>query len=83
MFTVLASTSVVLSAVYSLWTFNRIAFGTLRVNVVELIDLSRREFYLFIPFIAITILFGLVPNIILDSIHFSTKTMMFSIAQKF
>ncbi len=48
---VLAATSIVLSAVYSIWIYNRIAYGTLKIeseNVSNYIDLNREELYVLI-----------------------------------
>ena len=45
----LAATSIVLSAIYSIWIYNRIAYGTLKIeseNVSNYTDLNREEFYI-------------------------------------
>ena len=62
-----AATSRVLGAVYTLWTFNRIFFGNIRVlSVTAYQDLSIKEIILFIvPIIALFIR-GIVPHIFLD-----------------
>lgn len=65
--TLFASTSRVLGAVYTLWTFNRIFFGNVSVlSVTAYKDLDRKEISLFIvPIIALFVR-GLIPHIILD-----------------
>jgi NADH:ubiquinone oxidoreductase subunit 4 (subunit M) len=61
-----------LSAVYSVWMFNRVFFGSLNTTYLgkSYFDLNRQEavvmFYLFLPLIV----FGLCPNIILDYLWF-------------
>lgn len=47
----LAATGIVLSAVYSIWLFNRVSFGTLKIEsetVENYADLNRAEFYIFV-----------------------------------
>jgi len=67
--------SVVLSAGYSLWLFNRVAFGVVRLCSVDYFDLTQREFYIYLPLIIITIFFGICPNILLDTLFFSVKVL--------
>ena len=50
---------------YSFWLCNRIAFGNVKqYSVIEFKDLTRREFYLFVPFLLLTFIVGFYPNII-------------------
>jgi NADH:ubiquinone oxidoreductase subunit 4 (subunit M) len=67
--------SVILSAGYSLWLFNRVAFGVVRLCSVEYVDLTQRELYIYLPLIVITIFFGVYPNILLDTLFFSVKVL--------
>jgi proton-translocating NADH-quinone oxidoreductase chain M len=67
--------SVVLSAGYSLWLFNRVAFGAVRLCKIEYFDLTLREFYIYLPLIIITLAFGIFPNILLDILFFSIKVL--------
>lgn len=67
----LASTSMVLGAIYSLWTFNRISFGNLRnLTLRNYSDLTRNEFYIFVVLLYFLFLMGLQPSIIFDNLHF-------------
>jgi NADH-quinone oxidoreductase subunit M len=46
-----AATGIILSAIYSIWLFNRVCFGTLKIeteNVANYADLNRAEFYIFL-----------------------------------
>lgn len=72
--TVIAATSMVLGGCYSLWLFNRISYGNLKTQYISnYIDLNKREFYIFFPFILGTVLLGICPNIVLDTIHMSVN----------
>jgi NADH-quinone oxidoreductase subunit M len=72
---VLAASSIVLGAIYSIWLFNRVAFGTLKV--AEFADLNRTEFYiLFILSIAMLIL-GVYSEILTDITSTPIKQILF------
>jgi proton-translocating NADH-quinone oxidoreductase chain M len=72
--TFLGATGVILGGAYSLWLLNRIAFGNMKVQYCEkFLDLNKREFICFLPLILGTIFLGLLPNIILSSIHSSVN----------
>jgi NADH-quinone oxidoreductase subunit M len=63
----LSSFGMVLGVGYSLWLCNRIAFGNKKqFSILEFKDLTRREFYLFVPFLFLTFLLGLYPYIIVN-----------------
>ncbi len=65
--TFFASISRVLGAVYTLWTFNRIFFGNIRVlSITTYRDLDRKEFYLFVILIIVLFIRGIIPHIFLD-----------------
>jgi NADH:ubiquinone oxidoreductase subunit 4 (subunit M) len=67
----------ILGGCYSLWLFNRIAYGNLKTQyITKFIDLNKREFYIFVPLILGTILMGLYPKIFLDPIHLSVNLLL-------
>lgn len=74
----LASSGIVLSAGYSIWLYNRISFGTWSKYVKYTVDLSRREFIILLPLFIGTVLFGVFPNIVLDTLHVSVSTLLYS-----
>jgi NADH-ubiquinone oxidoreductase chain 4 len=78
-FAVLGSTGIVLSAAYSIWLYNRIAFGGWSKYLNYTTDLTRREFMLLLPLLFVAVVFGIFPNIILDSVHASTSGLLYSI----
>lgn len=78
-FAVLGSTGIVLSAAYSIWLYNRIAFGSWSKYLNNTTDLTRREFMLLLPLLFVAVVFGIFPNILLDSVHASTSGLLYSI----
>lgn len=72
--TFLGATGVIIGAAYSLWLFNRIAFGNLKTQYTQrFLDVSPREFMVFLPLILGTLVVGIYPNIFLNSIHMSVN----------
>lgn len=66
----LASINMVTGAAYTLWAYNRIAFGNIRNLVIKKnTDLDRSEFYLFMLLIFFLAVMGLMPNIVFDILH--------------
>jgi NADH:ubiquinone oxidoreductase subunit 4 (subunit M) len=79
MITFLASTGMVLGAAYSIWLWNRIACGNLKVYFVKIFaDMNHRELYMFLPLVFLTFLMGIYPEIILDTLHMSVKNLIIS-----
>lgn len=65
--TFFAATSMVLGAVYTLWTYNRIFFGNIKVlSLVAFKDINRKEGSLFIVLIFMLFLMGIFSYLILD-----------------
>lgn len=77
---ILGSTGIVLSAAYSIWLYNRIAFASWSHYIHYTTDITRREFMLILPLLIIAILFGIFPNVILDEIHTSSSTLLYTVA---
>ena len=72
-----AATGVVLSACYSLWLYRRVVFGEMtNDNVKALKDLTSSEFVILIPLLVLTILLGIFPSIILDTISVSVENIV-------
>jgi NADH-ubiquinone oxidoreductase chain 4 len=79
---VLASSSIVLSAAYTIFMFNRIAFGGSifpRYWEEYIPDLNRREFFMLIILVIFTILLGIYPSIVLDGLHYYVYNLLYSI----
>jgi len=75
--TFFGATGMVLGGGYSLWLFNRIAFGNLKNQFVgATLDLNKREVFIFSPLIFYTLLLGLVPDLYLSSVHMSVNNLI-------
>jgi proton-translocating NADH-quinone oxidoreductase chain M len=74
---VLAGTGMILGGGYSLWLFNRIAYGNLKVQAIQQFsDVNRREFMVFLPLTVGTLLMGIYPEIFLDPMHVSISSLI-------
>lgn len=67
------ATSIVFSAAYTIYMFNRITFGGSFTKFFEenIIDVSKREFTLLLVLVLFTVILGIYPSLILDSLHYS------------
>ena len=75
--TFLCATSMVIGGGYSLWLFNRISYGNLKLQYTEkFLDLSFREFVTFLPLILGSLLSGIYPGIFLNSMHISVYSLV-------
>jgi len=64
---VFAATGVILSASYALWLYRRVMFGDLiKESLRSISDMSPREIWIFAPLVAMTILLGIYPSLVLD-----------------
>lgn len=66
---VLASSGLVLSAAYALFLFNRISFGSFSPYLSYPSDLTRREFFILLPLMILTLILGIIPSLFFDPIH--------------
>jgi NADH-ubiquinone oxidoreductase chain 4 len=73
---ILASSGMVLSACYALFLYNRVSFGAMSLYIKDFAadsnsnrDITRREFFVLLPLILLTIFLGIYPNIVLDPLH--------------
>lgn len=79
----LACSSIVFSAAYTFFMYNRIAFGGslsayFSCNVP---DLNKREFIILTTLVAFMIFFGIFPSPILDGLHYSVSTLIYSFSE--
>jgi len=77
---ILASSSIVFSAAYTIYMFNRIAFGGSysKFFEVNLSDVNKREFFILLLLVMFTIILGIYPAPILDGLHYSVSTLIYS-----
>ena len=68
----IATSGMIFGTAYSIWLFNRVAFGNLKPNYLrEFSDLNRRELFMILPFFFAVLWMGLYPDIFLVSMHSS------------
>lgn len=76
---ILACSSIVLSAAYTIFMFNRIAFGGKysKLFKVNLPDLNKREFFILFVLVLYTVLLGVYPIPVLDGLHYSVSLLIY------
>jgi len=75
----LGALSIFLTACYSIFLYNRLMFGTYSEHLKPLLDIDRREFIVLFTLLIPTVLFGIWPNLILDSLHSSVSDLIYNI----
>jgi NADH-ubiquinone oxidoreductase chain 4 len=80
LFGVFASSSIIFSAAYTIYMYQRIAFGGVysRMFTFSIPDLTKREFTILLLLVIPTVLFGIYPAPILDAVHYSVSTLIYS-----
>lgn len=74
---VLSATGMILGGGYSLWLFNRVAFGNIKVQYMKAFsDVDKREFATLLPLIVLTLVMGIYPEIFLDPMHISCNNLL-------
>lgn len=75
----MASSSIILSAAYTIYMFNRISFGGTFSKFFDenISDLTLREFFLLFVLVLFTIIFGVYPSFILDGLHYSATSLIY------
>ncbi len=74
----LGASSIILSAAYSIYLYNRISFGAYSRYLSYTTDVTRREFMLLLPLLFVAVVFGIVPNIILNDIHVAVSELLYT-----
>ena len=76
----LGATGIVLSAVYSIFLYNRLSYGNYSPHLKKIVkDINRREYYLLLALLIPTVILGIIPNILLDSLHLSVSALLYFI----
>jgi NADH-ubiquinone oxidoreductase chain 4 len=80
LFGVFASSSIIFSAAYTIYMYQRIAFGGVysRMFTFSIPDLTKREFTVLLILVVPTVFFGIYPAVILDAVHYSVSTLIYS-----
>lgn len=76
---VFASSSIILSAAYTIFMYNRIAFaGSFsKLFYVNIPDLNKREFFMLFTLVVFTVVFGIYPSPILQGLHYSVSCLIY------
>jgi NADH-ubiquinone oxidoreductase chain 4 len=86
----LACSSIVFSAAYTMFMYNRISFGgtfsryfgvklsDLSIRQVNISDLNKREFLILLTLVVFTVILGVYPAPILDGLHYSVSSLIYS-----
>lgn len=75
--TVLASTGIILGAAYSIWLYNRVAFGAIKtIYINKFTDINRREMFIFTPLVLLVLIMGIYPEVFLDTMHVSVANLI-------
>jgi NADH-ubiquinone oxidoreductase chain 4 len=74
-----ASSSIVLSAAYTIYMFNRIVFGGKYSKFFKenMMDLSRREFFILLTLVIFTIVLGIYPAPIIDGLNYNISGLIY------
>jgi len=78
---IFASSSIIFSAAYTIYMYNRISFGGSFSKFFEenISDTTKREFFLLFTLIIFTIMFGIYPSFILDGLHYNVTSLLFGV----
>lgn len=78
-FGVLASSSIIFSAGYTIYMYQRISFGGSysRMFTVNIPDLNKREFMILLALVVPTVIFGIYTAPIIDAINYSVSTLIY------
>jgi NADH-ubiquinone oxidoreductase chain 4 len=77
---IFASSSIVLSAAYTIYMFNRIAFGGKysKLFLLNMPDLTKREFMILFTLVFFTVLLGIYPGPILDGVNYYISGLIYN-----
>ena len=78
---VLACSSIILSAAYTIYMFNRTSFGGSFTKFLEqgIYDLSKREFVLLFTLVVFTVLLGIYPSLLLNVLDYPMNSLIYSV----
>ena len=76
---IIGATGIVFSACYSIFLYNRLSYGSYSPYLKPLRDVNRREFMILISLLIPTVLLGVYPNVILETLHASVTTLLYTI----
>jgi NADH-quinone oxidoreductase subunit M len=79
---IFATLGVILSAAYALWLYRKVVFGVLdKPALAGIKDMTLRESVILVPFVVLTILFGVYPKPVLDMSSASVQQLVTTYSQ--
>jgi NADH-ubiquinone oxidoreductase chain 4 len=72
----LGAISIILSAIYSIFMFNRVSSGSISIYIHTIPDIFRKEYYLLLPLLILTLILGIYPSFITNEIEFSLSNFL-------
>jgi NADH-quinone oxidoreductase subunit M len=73
----MAASIMVLGGAYALWLCNRLLYGMPKPYYLQAFaDLSRREFFVLLPFVIAVLAMGIMPDVLLDTVRLSVATIL-------
>jgi NADH-ubiquinone oxidoreductase chain 4 len=78
---IFACSSIIFSAAYTIYMFNRTAFGGSFSKFLEegVYDLNKREFVLLFTLVFFTVLFGIYPSLLLNVLDYPMNSLIYSV----
>ena len=74
---IFATTGIVTGAAYALWLCNRILFGLSKPDLISATsDLSRRETWMFVPFVSLVLFLGIYPFPLIEAMELSVGNVL-------
>jgi len=74
------ASGIVLSAIYSIFLYNRLSYGNYSPHIKKIVkDINRREYFLLLALLIPTVVFGIVPNVLLNSLHLPVSSLLYFI----
>ncbi|TJZ75631.1 NADH-quinone oxidoreductase subunit M [Chitiniphilus eburneus] len=81
-YAVLAATTLIFGAAYTLWMYKRVIFGEVaNHHVAELLDVNKREFLVLVILAVAVLGMGLYPKPFTDLMHFSVNDLIWHVSQ--
>jgi NADH-quinone oxidoreductase subunit M len=75
---IIGSLGMILSATYALFFYNRVVFGSVSPYLATALnrDITKREWWVILPLLILTIVLGIMPNIVYNIIHTSVIALL-------
>lgn len=76
----IGGSGILLSALYTIYPYNKISYGQISKHFKDIKDITRLEYFLLITLLIPTIVFGVLPDTIFNSIHGSVSNLIYNIS---